>query len=191
LMIMSDATTEPNEDVSANESDEEVRYNVKMPKRLRDDAKRNTERGDLAKDVRKVFRRRAYGAGAVEEESKLDRAQNELEQVRERIEDLRRKRGRIQNEIESQERRATRLEERISSLEEERDEVEQAIQTLENMLQNGERMWPTRIKNATEFDKSTAEEIHVELKNRNTELPERAFKEPPIHEPNNWIEADN
>jgi len=166
--------------------DSEVRYNVKMPQRLREDAKRNTERGELAEEVRKVFRRKAYGEGAVEEQSEIDKARSELREVRERIDDLRRDRGRIDNEIESQERRAARLEERISSLEQQRDQVDQTIQTLENMLQSGERMWPTRIKNASEVDESTAMQIYEALKDRNPELPSGAFEEPPVHGSSNW-----
>jgi len=34
------------------EKDDEVRFNVKMRRQLRDDAKRNTERGELSEDVR-------------------------------------------------------------------------------------------------------------------------------------------
>jgi len=177
-------------DVEVNQNDREVRYNVKMPERLREDAKRNTQRGDLAKEVRAVFRRKAYGEGAVDEESKLDEAKSELTSVRERIDDLRRDRGKIDNEIETQERRATRLEERISNLEEQQDEVEQAIETLENMLQSGEMMWRKRIQNATEFDESTADKVLVELKNRNPEIPAYAFEKPKMHQPNDWTEID-
>lgn len=170
-------------------SDEEVRYNVKMPQRLREDAKRNTDRGELADEVRKVFRRKAYGETAVDEPSELEKAKAELESVRERIDDKRRDRGRIENEIEALETRAARLEERIESLEEEHNAIDQAIEMLENMLQNGDRMYVARIKNAADVDEDTAKEIQARLKDRNAELPDRAFKLPTPHEDADWIEA--
>jgi len=171
-------------------SDDEVRYNVKMPERLREDAKRNTERGELAKEVRKVFRRIAYGASSVDETSELDKTKAELREVRRQIDDLRRERGRIDNEIESQETRAARLEERVQSLESERDEIQQAIEMLENMLQNGERMFVKRIKNAADVDGDTAAEIQQRLRDRNADVPDHAFDLSHPNQPNDWREVD-
>jgi len=170
-------------------SDDEVRYNVKMPRRLREDAKRNTERGDLATEVRKVFRREAYGEGSIEESTELDKAKSELQEVREHIDNLRRERGRIDNEIESQETRAARLEERISSLEQEQDEIEHHLEMLENMLQNGERVSLTRIKNATDMDDTAAMKIKQQLRDRNPEIPDKAFELASTHEPTDWREV--
>jgi len=172
------------------DKDEEVRYNVKMRQQLREDAKRNTKRGELAEDVRDLFRRRAYGEQAAGETTELQRTKSELREVRERLEELRHERGKIQNEIESQERRAARLEERIEQLDQQNDQLEQAVEMLENMLQNGDRMWPTRIKTAADVDVSTAEQLYQQLKDRNPELPAVAFEEPHIHDPNDWRELD-
>lgn len=166
-----------------------VRFNVRMPKKLRDDAKRNTERGELAESTRDVFKRKAYGVDATGEPSEAERLQAELREVRSRIDDLRRDRGKIENEIRAQETRAARLEERISELEEQRSEIEQTLTTLENMLQSGDRMWPTRIKNAADVDPDTARELYQELKDRNSELPEAAFEEPEVHTPADWRDA--
>jgi len=171
--------------------DDDVRFNVKMPADLRDDAKRNAERGELSKEVRDLFRRKAYGATEGTQPSKLDQKQSELAEVRQQIDELRHKRSRLDTKIESKETRAARLEEQISSLIEERDELEQAMETLENMLHSGERMWPTRIKNAADVDAETARRLYDELKDANADLPDAAFEEPEVRDPNDWRKADD
>lgn len=174
---------------NGDDKDKEVRFNVKMRKQLRDDAKRNTERGELSEEVRDVFRRKAYGESGTSGNSELEQLKAELRQARERADELRKERGRIENEIEAQERRTVRLEERIGQMERENQQLDQTLQTLENMLENGERMWPTRVKNAADVDRTTAEKLYQQLKNRNQELPAAAFEEPSIHAPNDWREV--
>lgn len=166
--------------------DERVRYTVQMPKRLREDAKDNSAHGELSEAVREIFRERAYGIGRDETPSKLDQKQAQLRDVREHIDDVRQQRKELQAELETYEARENRLEEEIRHLEREQNQLEQSIEMLTNMLHNGERMWPTRIKNAAEVDEETAVQIHDELKQENAELPERAFEEPGIHDPADW-----
>jgi len=160
-----------------------------MPEDLREDAKRNAERGELSEEVRDMFRRKAYGIGDSEKPSELEQAEAELEEVRNSIDELRLKRSQIDAKIQSKENRETRLEERIDRLKQEREEVNQTLTVLENMLQNGERMWPTRIKNAVDVDQDTAQELYTILQDENPELPQEAFEEPPIHAPADWREV--
>jgi chromosome segregation ATPase len=169
-------------------TEETVRYNVQMPKKLRDDAKRQTKRGELAQQVRDVFRRTAYGAEASEEFNELEQKKAELREVREHIDNLRNKREKIGTQIKSQERRATRLEEQISSLKQETSQLETQLEMLENMLHSGEYIWPIRIKNAADVDMSTAKQLHKELQQRNSEVPQTAFQEPHMHDPDDWRE---
>jgi len=171
--------------------DDKVRFNVRMPEQLRDDAKRNSERGELADEVRDVFRRKAYGTGATDNPSEIEEKRAELRETRERLDEKRRKRGKIENQIQSLETRTARLEEQISELEEERDELEQTLDTLENMLQSGERMWPVRIKNAADVDPDTARDLYEELRGRNAELPDEAFEEPTVQSPADWRDEAN
>lgn len=165
---------------------EDVRFNVQMPKQLREDAKENTQRGELSEEVRELFRRKAYGMGAGERPSKTEQLKAELREVRTRIDDKRHERDKIDAEIQSLETRAARLEERLSELKEERSEMEQSLDVLENMLQNGERMWPVRIKNAVDVDHDTAKELYQQLRAENAELPDAAFEEPGVHTPTDW-----
>jgi chromosome segregation ATPase len=167
-------------------TDKQVRYNVKMPEKLREDAKRNTDRGELSQEVRDLFRQKAYGADASEEFSELEEKKAELREVRKHIDDLRRKRAEIETEIESQETRATRLEETIDKLKQETSQLETQLEMLENMVTSGDYVWPTRIKNAADVDMSTARRLHSELQDRNPDIPDRAFEEPHFHDPDDW-----
>jgi len=169
---------------------EKVRYNVAMPKSLREDAKANAERGELAEEVRDLFRRTAYGTAEKEAVTETERVKAELREVRRQVDEYRAKRDRIDAKISTKEARATRLEERLSELEQERSEMEASLDVLENMLQNGERMWPTRIKNAVDVDADTAHKLFAELKAQNNELPDAAFTEPGVHDPTDWRDAD-
>lgn len=169
--------------------DETVRYNVQMPQTLREDAKANAERGELAADVRDLFRRTAYGLGESETPTEVEQTKAELREVRNQIDRARADRDKLDAKIQTKETRAARLEERLSELKEERSEMNTSLEVLENMLQNGERMWPVRIKNAVDVDASTATELHEELQARNDELPAAAFEEPGIHTPTDWREV--
>jgi septal ring factor EnvC (AmiA/AmiB activator) len=172
------------------EQDEQVRFTVQMPKKLREDAKRNSDRGELSEDTRELFRQRAYGVSGSAQQSELAQVKAELRDVRATIDDLRHQRSQIDAKINAEEQRATRLEERVTNLEDQRSEIEQSVQMLENMLHAGERMWPTRIKNAADVDEGTAQEILSELKSQNPELPDAAFHEPGIHDPTDWREQE-
>jgi len=169
--------------------DDKVRFTVQMPEDLREDAKRNSERGELSDDIRDLFRRKAYGIGDTDTPTELEQAEAELQEVRNSIDDLRLERSKIDAKIQSKENRETRLEERIDRLKQEQTEVNQTLEMLENMLQNGERMWPVRIKNAAGVDIDTAQELYVKLMDQNPELPDAAFEEPAIHAPNDWREV--
>lgn len=169
-----------------NDGDEEVQYTVKMPRRLREDAHRETERGELSTDVRDLFRRKAYGTAGSKESTELERKQAELEKTRERQDDLRRKRRRIDAELESQQTRETRLEEQIQRLQEQQDERSGTIETLESMLQNGERMYDARVRNAIEGTGLDVQIVIEELQERNPDVPDCAFRLSEPHEPLDW-----
>lgn len=168
-----------------SDKDDEVRFNVKMRRQLRNDAKRNTERGELSEEVRDLFRRKAYGLDSESENSELDRLEAELTDVRDRIDELRRDRRKIDAEIESQETRATRLEERISKLEQRSDKFSTVVDTLESMLLDGARIYPERVD-----DELDAKRVMAELQDRNPDVPDYAFRLSKPHEPIDWREVD-
>ena len=165
-------------------SDDEVRFNVAMPARLRDDAKRNTERGELSQDVRDLFRRKAYGSAGTSDNTELEQKQAELNDVRDRIDDLRKERRRIDAEIETQESRATRLEERISKLEDGSDKFDTVLETLEKMLLDGSRIYPERVDDELEADR-----VIQELRSRNPDVPDEAFRLSKPDEPFDWRDS--
>jgi len=119
--------------------------------------------------------------GGTSQNTELEQKQAELEDVRDRIDDLRRERRRIDAEIESQESRATRLEERISKLEERTDAFETVVDTLESMMLDGARIFPERVD-----DELDAQRVMEELKERNPDVPEYAFRLADRQEPTDW-----
>jgi len=169
--------------------DDTVRYNVQMPQDLRTDAKRNTERGELAEDVRDLFRRKAYGVGASEQPTELEQKRQELQEARNQIDTLRLKRDQLDAKISSKETRAARLEESISELEQQADEESQTITVLERLLQNGERMFLGRIKGAADVDAETARRLQTQLQERNPDVPAEAFTAADKHTDADWQRA--
>lgn len=163
--------------------DEFVRYNVRMKRRLRDDAKRNADRGELAEDTRELFRRKAYGLDGSKESSELQQKKAELDDVRGTLDSLRRERRRVDAEIETYETRAARLEEQIGALEEEDDKFATVVDTLENLLLDGTRIFPERVDDGVD-----AEAVINELQDRNPEVPQHAFKLAEPYQPNDWRE---
>lgn len=165
-------------------SDDEVRFNVAMPERLRDDAKRNTERGELSQDVRDLFRRKAYGSAGTSDNTELEQTQAELNDVRDRIDELRKERRRIDAEIETQESRATRLEERVEKLENNTEKFDTVLETLESILLDGGRIYPERVDDELEADR-----VIQELRSRNPDVPDEAFRLSKPDEPFDWRES--
>lgn len=157
--------------MSEEETDDYVRFNTRMKRRLRDDAKRKTERGELADEIRELFRRIAYGNDATKNNPQIDRLKAELRDARDHLDDLRSKRRRIDAQIEDEESRITRLEERIGSLEETNDKFESTVEALERVLLDGGRIVPSRID-----DDLNAQAVIQELKDRNPDVPEYAFE---------------
>jgi len=167
-----------------SDKDEEVRFNIKMRQQLRDDAKRNTEHGELSEDVRDLFRRKAYGVAGSESTTELERKKAEIRDVRDRKDDLRRERRRIDAELESQEEREARLEEQIAHLEERDDKFSTVVDTLETMLLDGARIFPERVD-----DDLDAQRVVDELQERNPDVPGHAFRLAKRHEANDWREV--
>lgn len=179
---MSDSN--PNEE-SETERDEQVRYNVQMPRKLREDAKRNCERGELAEAVRDVFRRKAYGCGSTAP-SETERVTAELRDARRHLDELRHDRNMKDTKIQAQETRVARLEERKDAAEARQSDIEETIDRLQALLSDGERLWPTRIKNETGCSTGRATELHKALKDRNPDVPDTAFLEPGVSDPTDW-----
>lgn len=183
------ATTPPEVTTMSDAEEDDTRVAVRMPKKLRDDAKRNTEYGELSERVRELYREMAYGPQNGAGETELEKKRAELREVRNTIDDLRQERAEIDTEIQSYEQRATRLEERIDALEDAHDELGTKLEVLQNMLDNGQRMWPAYIKNTVDVDISTAKRLHQDLRDENPALPEAAFSEPGVHDPVDWTEV--
>jgi len=173
--------------MSDKDLDEDVLFNVQMKRRLRRDAQRKAERGELAQDVRDLFERKAYGEGPGETDE-LERLKNELENERDHIDELRSDRRRIDAKIETSEQAIARLEERISAIQAKRDSVDVALENFEAMLENGDRVSPrmNSVKDAAEKRGMSPEQFIEELQERNSEIPDHAFRLAEENEPYDW-----
>jgi septal ring factor EnvC (AmiA/AmiB activator) len=170
--------------------DDTARYNVQMPKQLRSDAKRNTERGELSEAVRDLFRRKAYGAPAADESpTELQRKRQELKEARRQLDDYRHERDQLEAKVSSQETRVARLEEQVSELEKQRANTQEMYDVLETMLQNGERLPVTRIQNVTDVDEQTARDLQQTLREEHPDVPDAAFSLAAPGEPTDWKEV--
>ena len=174
-----------------SDKDEAVRFTVQMPPTLREDAKESTERGELAEEIRDLFREKAYGVGGTESSTQLERKQAELERVQRNKEDARHDRNKLNSKIQTLEQREERLKAEIDELQQDKEQIDQWLATLERMVQNGTRMWPRRIKNELGVDSDTARELYDRLKAQNANLPDEAFSEPSIHTPSDWTEVQS
>lgn len=164
--------------------DEMVRTTVTMPRHLRDAAKRNTEHGELSEAVRERYREIAYG----EEIAKNERKKQELAEVRQEKDRLREQLTEIQAKLENVERKERRLEEQVEESRAIEQEYETILETLEAEVRDGAHITTKRtsVKNAAEIKGCEPEAVVQELKDRNPEIPDCAFK-PPRESDEDWF----
>lgn len=167
--------------MTRNEKDTVV--TVRVTEDLKNDAKENTEHGEISKELRDVLRRLAYGKSSIE--SRREKIKWKLRRKRDLIDEKRRERRRIDAEIDSLESEAARLEAELSEMEERSDAKSVLIDQLDHQLNQGERVTPEKI--GDQFD---ADEIISELMNRNPDVPDAAFRSPNPGEPWNWKAAE-
>jgi chromosome segregation ATPase len=170
-------------------NEEKVRFTVQMPRSLREDAKKSADHGDLSNEIRKLFRHKAYGLGDGETTTELDETEAKLKSVREDLDNLRERRNDLESKISSKEAKENRLVEKLDRLKQEREDRSQTIEVLENMLYDGQRIFMERIKNYADVSEGQAIDMQQELKDRNPDVPDEAFELSEAHEPTNWIEA--
>lgn len=175
----------------SDDTNDTVKYTVRMPESLRDDAKNRAERGELADEVRGVFRRKAYGTDGLDQPTELEQAQAEIREVRRQIDEFRQKRDLLDSKISNKEKRANRLEERIEALEDRSSELDAKVEMLENLLHDGYPMWPAYIEDKANVESDVAGKLYDKLRARNSDLPDIAFEEPPVNGSSFWTERDN
>jgi len=153
---------------------EYVRANTRMPRHLRDAAKRKAEHGELSEKTRELYRRIAYG----EDVEKEDRLKQELQEKRDERDEKKKRVRELQADIENLESDITRLEEQVENRNARRDKYEGMIEMLEALLEDGTRVFPEhgQVKQAASMKGIAPQEVIDELKERHPDIPEKMYK---------------
>lgn len=142
--------------------------------------------GGVSSELRTKVHELAYGTQTTERR-----------RLKDKLEDLRKERREIDNDIDEKkherdekERGISRVEERLDTLMQQDGEYDGFLEAIESNLHQGYRVDPNhgQIEDAADLGDCTRDEVIKDLKERNPELPDKAFREPNHDEPANWKE---
>lgn len=154
-------------------NDDSVNVTFLAPRHLRDAAKRQSERGEISEEGRKMLQRIAYG----EEIEQEERLKAELEEKRAERDTLKGRRREIDSKLDTLDTEIARLEERVENRNERRDKYEGMLEMLETSLEEGNRVFPDhgQVKQAASVKGTTAEDVIDTLKRRNPDVSAEQF----------------
>jgi len=149
-------------------------------------AKDKLEYGELSEELRATLDRIAHGADVAEETRLTDR----VEQLREERRELQRERDDIVDKIEETERDIERVERRLEELRETNGEYDGVLAMLEGELHDGVRVMAgtDTVKRAASIGDCTPEDVINDLRDRNPDVPDMAFR-PARGDAANWKDA--
>ena len=147
-------------------------------------AKDGLDRGELSKELRATVERLAYGADVAQE----TRLTDQLRTLRENRREKRQERDNIETELEELNRKIERVEQRLDNLREQEGQYDGVLAMLEEDLHSGVRILggSDKIKRAAELGDCSVDEVIEDLKERNPEVPEKAFRPAQAGEPADW-----
>lgn len=149
-----------------------------------EEAQNKTEWGGLSQQLRKKVHEVAYGTEVTERKrlkEKLERLRKEKREVTQEIDDLR-------HERDEKEREISRVEERLDVLMEDEGEFDGYLQALETDLHSGKRVDPqhAQVEKAADLGDCDPQEVIDALMERNSDVPQEAFRDAKLHEEPNW-----
>jgi len=149
-----------------------------------EEAKSRLDHGELSEELRRTVDRLAHGADVAEETRLTDR----LESLREDRRDLKRDREDINDAIEEVDRKIERVERRLDELREQDGEYDGVLSMLEEDLQSGQRILggSDKIKRAASIGDCSVEAVVDDLRERNPDAPDMAFRPARGDEEPNW-----
>ncbi|SIS00135.1 hypothetical protein SAMN05421858_5098 [Haladaptatus litoreus] len=150
-------------------------YAVRVNERVHDRAMSNTKRGELAREIRKIEWKAAFGDARGEAEQ-ID---HEIETLEDEKDDLDAKIRELQAEREGVERRLTRLRERRKNVDTSEQKLETIMETLEDDVWDGRPVNTelSSVKKAARLAQVEPDDIIDRLKER-TGAPDHAFVRP-------------
>ena len=149
-----------------------------------EEAKANTEHGEMSQLLRERVNAVAHGEQVAEETKLTDR----LRTLRETRREKRQERDSIESTIDEIDRKIERVEQRLDTLREQEGEYDGVLAMLEEDLDEGVRMieTSTKVKRAAAIGGCNTEDVINDLKERNPNIPDRAFRRPQGTEGPKW-----
>jgi chromosome segregation ATPase len=166
------------DDILDDDDEEEmVQVSHLVPESLREDAQDNAEYGELSDAVRQAYRIVAYGddyENTQRLKQRLERAKNEYQRLVE-------EEDRLEEQKDETEDRIRQLREQLEAAESKEEQYEELLVDLETQVYNGSHVFPRHadVEEAAEISGQSPEEVIEDLKERNPEVPDDAFK--PAH----------
>ena len=147
-------------------------------------AKQKLEFGEMSQRLRETLEAIAHGTEVAEETRLTDR----LQTLREERRSLRQQRDNVENDLDEVNRKIERVEQRLDSLREQDGQYDGVLAMLEEDLHSGVRILggSDKIKRAAELGDCSVDEVIDDLKERNPEVPEKAFRPAQAGEPADW-----
>jgi len=148
------------------------------------EAKAKLDHGEMSEILRTALDRVAHGADVAEEARLNDR----LKTLREGRRELRQERDNIEQELEEVNRKIERVETRLEELREQDGEYDGVLAMLETDLSDGARVMQNtpKVKKAAKIGDCEPQDVIGDLKERNPDVPDMAFRSPRPSEEANW-----
>lgn len=152
-----------------------------------EEAKGKLDHGELSEELRQTVDRIAHGADVAQETRLTDR----LQTLREDRRDAERKIREWQDERDELDRKIERVESRLDELREQDGEYDGVLAMLEADLADGVRVMEgtDKVKRAARIGDCTPAAVIDDLKERNPNTPDVAFRQARAGEPGNWKDA--
>jgi len=147
-------------------------------------AKSKLDHGELSELLRREVDRIAHGTDVAEEQRLTD----QLESLREERREKRQERDNIERDLEELEREIERVERRLSELRDQEGEYDGVLAMLEEDLHDGVRIigGGEKIKKAARIGDCTTDDVIDDLKERNPDVPDKAYRPSGPNEPPKW-----
>ena len=151
-------------------------------------AKQKLEFGEMSQRLRETLEAIAHGTEVAEETRLTDR----LQTLREERRSLRQQRDEVENGLDEVNRKIERVEQRLDSLREQDGQYDGVLAMLEEDLHSGIRILggSDKIKRAAKLGDCSVDDVIEDLKERNPEVPDKAFRPAEQGEPADW-QSDN
>jgi len=152
-------------------------------------AKKECEHGEFSKELRRTVQRLAYGA----ETSRREQVKEQLADLRDERDEVREERRRKEQQERKLDKKIERKEQELSDLQDTDAEYQGMLESIEADLYQGVRIWEdtTTVKTAANKTGQTPEDVVEDLRERNPDVPDRAFRKSEPQEPSKWKDPNN